>query len=167
MMRAMKFINKAQDDQLVQSLSEEEKATERQLVHESLSNMADAIGDDGTYVLMLQRKLQTNKAALKRDPKNTISAAIQTLKQLLQGTPEEREAARQEIASMPDEAEPLSTEEEAELDAENANLAESLRSEEDGTMNLMDNVDVLAPDSEDNETESEGSLVQTGGNKAV
>merc|ERR1719235_474447 len=148
MMRAMKFMSKAQDSDLVKSLSTEEKAHEKKLFQDSLKNMADAIGDDGAYVLMLQQKMQVNKVGLKKDAKGSVSNAIRILSMLLKGTPEEKQTARQEILHMPDEDDTLSTEEEAQLDESAAKLAESLRTEESGTMALIDNVDVVVPDND-------------------
>merc|ERR1719379_2138534 len=159
MMRAMKLMTKAQDDELMKTVPPEQRAKEQDLLQGSLQNMAAAMGEDGAFVIMLQEKLKADPAGIKRDPTGKITHAIDLLTKLLKGSEDEKRLARAEIMSMPDHGEPLSSEEEADLKANNTKLAEQLRSQEGDPRHFLDSLDYIAPD---NGTESEGALVQMG-----
>lgn len=98
--RAMSFMTKAQDESLMASLTETQKQEDRALFQESLNHMTSFAGQDAKYVQMLKEKMIANGDAVKRNPLESIAEVVKLLTELLQGSTEEKAAARRAIQDL-------------------------------------------------------------------
>mmetsp|Transcript_50318 Transcript_50318/g.79872 ORF Transcript_50318/g.79872 Transcript_50318/m.79872 type:complete len:414 (-) Transcript_50318:76-1317(-) len=98
--RAMKFLGKAQDSSLIESLTPEEKAKDKALFEESLNHMAGMAGPDGELVQELTRKMKLRTTFVKEDPLKAVKEVVNILTCLLKGSNEEKERARKAIREM-------------------------------------------------------------------
>jgi len=140
MMRAMEFMGKAQDASLALSLSEEQKAKERQIFDKSLMHLTNALGEDGPLIQELTSKMKINKAAFRADPQGSMSTIMSLVSKLMRGSEAEKEEARREIREMPEAAPTLSEEEKQMQDSYLEELAESLQNESAGAQRRLDEV---------------------------
>jgi hypothetical protein len=105
MMRAIEFIAKARDVNLMNSLTEEEQQQQAELHEHALRDIAGTLGDDGPLSLELQRKRRARPAQIRGHPDRELLQLVRLMRQLLRGTEEEQEAARAAIRDMPEEGE--------------------------------------------------------------
>eukprot|EP00930_Biecheleria_cincta_P052524 TRINITY_DN3776_c0_g1_i1.p1 TRINITY_DN3776_c0_g1~~TRINITY_DN3776_c0_g1_i1.p1 ORF type:complete len:569 (-),score=122.68 TRINITY_DN3776_c0_g1_i1:171-1877(-) len=105
MMRAVKFIAKAQkdEDRGFAKQSDEQRAEQSALIDSALKGVAQSHGENGKIILELRRKLTANNGEqLKQNPRATTLRVVALLTSLLQGTPEEQAEAKDAITRMSD-----------------------------------------------------------------
>eukprot|EP00930_Biecheleria_cincta_P052525 TRINITY_DN3776_c0_g1_i2.p1 TRINITY_DN3776_c0_g1~~TRINITY_DN3776_c0_g1_i2.p1 ORF type:complete len:568 (-),score=126.14 TRINITY_DN3776_c0_g1_i2:325-2028(-) len=105
MMRAVKFIAKAQQDKDrgFANQSDEQQAEQSALIDSALKGVAQSHGENGKIILELRRKLTADKGEqLKQNPRATTLRVVALLTSLLQGTPEEQAEAKDAITHMSD-----------------------------------------------------------------
>ncbi|CAK9032259.1 unnamed protein product [Durusdinium trenchii] len=112
-MEAFEFIARAPTDQKFMSqLNEEEKAT----VHAGFDKTLKSLVPSDAYevIQVLVKKMKGHGPELKRDLNGAMLKVSGLVQKLLQGSPEEKQAAKEAIMAMPDTVPALSEEEEAE-----------------------------------------------------
>lgn len=167
MMRAMKFISKAQaNPALIDAMSDEEKAEQQQQFEASLENVAGTMGENGNLILSYAGKLKDDPG-FKKDPIRGVQSLMQLIMKLEQGSSEEKQAAREEIERF-EASPPLSESEEQKASESNARLASSFSKDEtDAAIELLDEYDNLVPDNAGDITENATTPIQGSPNALV
>merc|ERR1719217_456910 len=110
MYRSMMFLSKSQDSKFVEGMSNEEREADKAAFDESLEHMKKFAGSDMEYVMMLKDKMIARGNSGIKSLKETVTL----LTMLLQGSEEEREAARKTIKDMRAEKVEMTAEEKEE-----------------------------------------------------
>jgi len=160
MMRSMEFIAKAQTNSLLEDLTEEERSHQGAVHEQALQNIAHVLGpDDGPLILELQRRMMANPERVRGDPENSLLELVAIVRNLLQGSDEEKEQARAAIRAMntvSDSREATESEK-----AQSQDMAESLEANIDEARQLMDRTNRLEAVLNTTDTEEAGSsLIQ-------
>lgn len=142
LMRSMEFMAKAQGKELTSSLSDAEKDEQKLIYAEALGHISDAIGEEGSYVLKLQKKMKNDLAGVRADPKGSVTKIIALLEKLLRGSDEEQREAREEIDAMPSSTSAATG---ALKEAQDANLERLARGLEDEEASAAELIDVTNP----------------------
>jgi len=148
MMRAMKFIAKAQaSKETMDALPHADKVQQAESFKTSLENIAGTMGENGAVVMELVGKVQAD-AGLKKDPKASVQYLIEMIAKLTLGSDDEQEKAREDIRNY-QAAEPLTEQETQEADETNTKLGAQLSSDTKDVSEVLDQVDFAAPDGQE------------------
>lgn len=159
MMRAMEFIGKAQTNSLLESLTEEERTRQGEIHEQALQNIASVLGpQDGRLILELQQRMMANPERIRGDPENSLMELIAIVRNLLQGTDEEKEQARAAIRAM--DAVSDVGEATADEEAEAQGMAQSLEANIDEARRVMDKTNRFEAALNTTDTDEGESLVQ-------
>lgn len=159
MMRAMEFIGKAQTNSLLESLTEEERTRQGEIHEQALQDIAGVLGpEDGPLILELQQRMMANPERIRSDPQNSLMELIALVRNLLQGTEEQKEQARVAIRAMTavSDAREATADEEAQAQG----MAESLEANIDEARRLMDRTNRFEAALNTTDTDEAESLVQ-------
>eukprot|EP00913_Durusdinium_trenchii_P003205 g2964.t1 len=110
---AMMFITRAPTDKdFMSQLDEGQKATVGDALGKTLQNLASS-EEERQLIQELTRKMKGHGSEFLKNPEEFSAKATQLVMELLEGSPEEKEAAKKEISEMPETAPALSADEEA------------------------------------------------------
>ncbi|CAK9009490.1 unnamed protein product [Durusdinium trenchii] len=93
-------------------LEKDEQAAVRDALAQTLKSLAFS-EEESQLIEELFRKMKGHGPELLQDPQGTSAKVMELLLRLLQGSPEEKEAAKEEILAMPETVPALSSEEES------------------------------------------------------
>lgn len=160
MMRSMEFIAKANTKSLLDDLTDEERSHQRVVHEQALGDIAHVLGpDDGPLIVELQRRMMANPERVRGDPENSLLELVSIVRNLLQGSDEEKEEARAAIRAMNEISD--SREATESENAESQKLAESLEANIDDARQVMDQTNRLESVLTTTDTDESGSsLIQ-------